>query len=277
MENIEEFNVADTMLWQKVKEGLTKNWLENEANSSDIDYLVGVYNDNYDGEVYNNQEDAIYNNFGDVYDAFICGTESEGYYSNSDDWFKVERYDNILYGYNDSSMFDKIVDEMSCDIRWLAEDIEDHKVDIDGTYRDIVKDITLAQRHYTKTLENINADLFNYMDENTQKGYGVQDLKENLVGFEEKCRTFKFVPETDKLIELIDQRNTKIHELLATNNAFLKGALYNTMIENNARNTSEIYTQIANYYGISNEFVDNHKEVFDEVNLNFGKIGEFIQ
>ena len=277
MENIEEFNVTDTLLWGRVKEGLTKKWLDNEADSYDLDYLVGVYNDEYDGGIFDNQEDAIYDHFSDVYDAFVCGTESESYYSNSDDWFKVETYDNLLYSYSDYDMLDRIKDEMGCDIRWLAADIEDDKVDSDNLYRDIVKDITLTQRHYTKTLENINAELFKYIGENTQKCYSADDLKGNLIGFEDKCKTFEVVPETDKLIELIDERNTKVKELLNTNSAFLKGALYNTMIENNARNTNEIYTQIANYYGISNEFIERHQAEIDEVNLNFAKIGEFIR
>lgn len=277
MENIEEFNVADTMLWQKVKEGLTKKWLENEADSSDLDYLVEVYNSEYDGGIFDNQEDAIYDAFRDVYDAFMCGVESQSNYYSSDSWFKVETYDNMLYSWDDSSMLDKLVDEMSCDIRYLAEDIEDYKVDQDNLYRDIVKDITLTQRHYTKTLENINAELFKYIEENTQKCYSVDDLKSNLVGFEEKCRTFEVIPETDKLVELIDERNTRVKELLNTNSAFFKGALYSTMIENNAKSYNEVACQFTSYYGLDCEFIERHQAEIDEVNLNFAKIGEFIQ
>lgn len=276
MENIEEFNVADTMLWQKVKEGLTKKWLENEADSYDLDYLVGVYNDEYDGGIYDNQEDAVYNAFSDVYDAFVCGTESESYYSNGDDWFKVENYDNILYGYSDYDMLDKLKDEMGSDIRYLAEDIEENKIDPDGTYIEIVKDITLTQRHYSKELENINRDLFKYIENNTHKGYGVADLKENLVGFEEKAKVFDFVPTSDNLTALIDGRNTRVKELLNNNSAFLKGALYSTIIENNAKCYNDVAYQFMNYYGLSNEFIERHQQEIDEVNLNFAKIGEFI-
>ena len=277
MENIEEFNVTDTMLWEKVKEGLTKKWLENEADTSDIDYLVEVYNETYDGGIFNCLEDAVYDAFSDVWDAFDCGVNSQGNYDSYDDWFKVESYDNMLYSWNDSSMLDKIVDEMSNDIRYLAQEIDDNKVDSDNTYRDIVKDITLTQKHYIKTLENINTEVFKYIDENKQKCYDVANLKENLIGFQEKCNKIEVIPESDKLVELIDQRNTKIQELLHGNSAFLKGALYNYAIEKQIScldgNLGEIYY----IYNINDEFRETHKEEFDEVNENFAKIGEFIQ
>jgi hypothetical protein len=277
MENIEEFNVTDTMLWSKVKGGLAKNWLENVADDRDVDYLVEVYNDEYDGGIFKYEEDAIYDAFSDVCEAFECGVNSQGNYNSSDDWFKVESYDNMLYSYSDYDMLEKLRDEMSCDIRYLADDIEDCKVDPDNSYKDIVKDITLTQRHYSKALEVINSDLNKYIDENKQKGYGVADLKENLTGFEDKCRTFDFVPTSDNLTALIDGRNTRVKELLNNNSAFLKGALYGTLIDNNAKNTKDVLSQITNYYGLSDEFIERHQAEFDEVNLNFAKIGEFIQ
>jgi hypothetical protein len=174
-------------------------------------------------------------------------------------------------------MLDKLKDEMGSDIRYLAEDIEENKIDPDGTYIEIVKDITLTQRHYTKTLENINTDLFKYIDENTQKCYSADDLKTNLVGFEDKCKTFEVIPETDKLVELIDERNTRVKELLNNNSAFFKGALYSTIIENNAKSYSEVSYQFMNYYGLNDEFIERHQAEIDEVNENFAKIGEFIQ
>mgnify|MGYP007056185037 CR=1 FL=1 len=237
--------------------------------------MVKVYNKKYNGRFFNNQEDAIRKTFSDAYEAFICGTESEGYFSSDDEWFEVN-CDNMLYSYDDISMLDKIRDDMCCDIYHLSKDIEDDKVDQDGLYREIVKDITLAQRHYKKTLENVNTELFKYIDENTERGYGIDDLKEILVGFQEKCKTSEYVLETNKLVELIEQRNAKVKELLNNNSLFLKGALYNKVIECNARYLGEISTLTYSYYGINNEFIDDHAESFDEVNLNLAKIGEFI-
>lgn len=275
MENIEEFNVTDTMLWERVKEGLTKKWLENEADTSDIDYLVEVYNETYDGGIFNSLEDAVYDAFSDVWDAFDCGVNSQGNYDSYDDWFKVESYDNMLYSWNDSSMLDKIVDEMSSDIRYLAQEIDDNKVDSDNTYRDIVKDITLTQRHYKKELEVINSDLFKYIERNTQKGYSVESIKGNdIVRFE---NTYEIVPVSEELTKLIDDKNAGVRALLDSNGAFLKGALYNTMIENNAKSYSEVGYQFMNYYGLDNEFIERHQAEIDEVNENFAKIGEFIQ
>lgn len=277
MENIEEFNVTDTMLWSKVKEGLTKKWLENEADSYDLDYLVEVYNDEYDGGVFNNLEDAVYDAFSDVWDAFDCGVNSQGNYDSYDNWFKVESYDNMLYSWNDNSMLDKLVDEMSSNIRYLAEEIDDNKIDSDNTYRDIVKDITLTQRHYKKELEVINSDLYKYIDENTQKGYLVENLKDNdVIGFEGRTKTFDIVPVCDKLTKLIDDKNTGVRVLLDNNSAFFKGALYNTMIENNAKSYNDVACQFTSYYGLDNEFIKRHQAEIDEVNLNFAKIGEFI-
>lgn len=276
MENIEEFNVADTMLWQKVKEGLTKKWLENVADSYDLDYLVGVYNDEYDGGIYDNQEDAVYNAFSDVYDAFVCGSESESYYSNGDDWFKVENYDNILYGYSDYDMLDKLKDEMGSDIRYLAEDIEENKIDPDGTYIEIVKDITLTQRHYKKELEVINSDLNKYIEENTKEGYMISHIKESNVVRLESVTPYQFVTKSEELNKLLADRNDGIQALLDCNSAFFKGALYNTMIENNAKSYNEVACQFTSFYNLDNEFIERHQQEIDEVNLNFAKIGEFI-
>ena len=277
MENIEEFNVTDTMLWSKVKEGLTKKWLENEADDRDVDYLVGVYNDEYEGGIFDSHEDAIYDAFSDVCEAFECGENSQGYYNSCDNWFKVESYDNTLYSWNDYDMLDKMRDEMGSDIRYLAEDIEENKIDPDGTYIEIVKDITLTQRHYKKELEVINSDLFKYIEENKQKGYAVEDLKYNdIVRFEDRTKTFDIVPVSDTLTKLIDDKNTGVKVLLDNNSAFFKGALYNTMIENNAKSYNEVAHQFTSYYGLDCEFIEKHQAEIDEVNLNFAKIGEFI-
>jgi hypothetical protein len=278
MENTEEFNVADTMLWQKVKEGLTKKWLENETDDRDVDYLVGVYNDEYEGGIFDNIEDAIYDAFSDVYEAFECGENSQGNYDSCDDWFKVENYDNMLNSWSDYDILDKLRDEMGSDIHYLAEDIEENKIDPDGTYMDIVKDITLTQRHYKKELEVINSDLFKYIEENKQKGCLVGELKENdIIHFEDKTKTYDIVSVNEKLTNLIGEKNTGVRVLLDNNGAFLKGALYNTIIENNAKSFDEISYQFINYYGLDNEFIENHQKEIDEVNLNFAKIGEFIR
>ena len=278
MENIEEFNVTDTMLWSKVKEGLTKKWLENEADTRDVDYLVEVYNETYDGGIFNSLEDAVYDAFRDVNEAFDCGVNSQGNYDSYDDWFKVESYENMVYIWNDSSMLDKLVDEMSSDIRYLAQEIDDDKIDSDSTYRNIVKDITLTQRHYKKELEVINSDLFKYIEKNTQKGYAVGSLKENdVIHFEDRTKTLDIVPVSEELTKLIDDKNTGVRVLLDNNSAFLRGALYNTIIENNAKSYSEVACQFRSYYDLDDEFIERHQAEIDEVNLNFAKIGEFIQ
>lgn len=275
--NIEDFKVEDTMLWGKVKKGLTEKWLQNEADTSDIDYLVSVYNEDYDGGVFDNAEDAVWNAFSDVYEAFECGANSQGYYENYDEWFKVESYDNILYSWNDTAMLDKIVDEMICDIEYIARDIEDDKVDEDHTYRDIVKDIELTQRYYANELEVINGDLFKHIEATTYEGYMVSHLKEDCILHEENATPYKFVLKSEELSKLIADRNTGIKVLLDNNSKFLKGALYKLAIENNAQSLTEIESQLNSVYGIDYEFRENHKEEIDEVNLNLVKIGEFIR
>lgn len=277
MENTEEFNVADTMLWQKVKEGLTRKWLENEADTSDVDYLVQVYNDLYDGGIFDNQEDAIYDAFSDVYEAFECGVNSQGNYDSYDSWFKVESYDNMVYSWGDSSMLDKLVDEMIGDIKYLAEEIEDDKVDEDHTYRDIVKDIELTQRYYANGLEVINGDLFKHIEASTYEGYMVSHLKEDCILHEEDATPYKFVLKSAELSKLIADRNDGIKALLDNNSKFLKGVLYKLAIENNAQSLTEIESQLNSVYGIDYEFRENHKEEIGEVNLNLAKIGEFIR
>lgn len=277
MENIEEFNVADTMLWQKVKEGLTRKWLENAADNSDIDYLVDIYNDCYDGGIFDNIEDAVYDTFSDVYDAFQCAVDSEGNYDKYDSWFQIPHYENTLYSWSDSSMLDKLIDEMSSDIKYLAENIEDNKVDEDHTYRDIVKDISLTQRYYANELEVINGDLLKHIEASTYEGYMVSHLKEDCILHEENTTPYKFVLKSAELSKLIADRNNGIKALLDNNSKFLKGALYSLAIENNAQSLTEIESQLNSVYGIDYEFRENHKEEIDEVNLNLAKIGEFIQ
>lgn len=273
MENTEEFIVEDTMLWEKVKKGLTRTWLENAADTSDVEYLVEVYNDCYDGGIFDNIEDTIYDAFSDVYEAFECAVESEGNYDKYDSWFQIPRYEGTLYSWTDNSMLDKLVDEMSSDIEYLAREIDNDKVDEGHLYRDIVKDISLTQRHYSKELEAINKDLFSYIGENARKSYRADELKTKL----NNLGVLEVVPVTDRLCTLIDERNEAVKSLLDCNGAFLKGALYGTIIENNAQNTNEVLTQLYDYYDMSDEFVARHKEEFDEVNLNLAKIGEFLK
>ncbi|MBQ2350446.1 MAG: hypothetical protein II393_04205 [Cytophagales bacterium] len=277
MENIEEFNVADTMLWQKVKEGLTRKWLENETDERDVEYLVEVYNDEYDGGIFENIEDAIYDAFRDVNEAFDCGVNSQGNYDNCDDWFKVESYDNVLCSYSNYDMLEKLRDEMCSDIRYLAENIEENKIDPDGTYIEIVKDITLTQRHYKKELEVINSDLNKYIEENTKEGYMISHIKESNVVRLESVTPYQFVTKSEELNKLLADRNDGIQALLDCNSAFFKGALYNTMIENNAKSYNEVACQFTSFYNLDNEFIERHQQEIDEVNLNFAKIGEFIQ
>ena len=276
MESIEEFNVTDTMLWEYVKKGLTKKWLENEANPSNLEYLVKVYNSEYEGGIFNNEEDAIYQNFQDVYEAFMCATGSEGNYDYSDNWFKVDKKDMLLYSWDDSSMLDKLIDDMSIDIYRLSKNIDDSIVDKDNDYKEIVRHITIIQRYYLKTLEGINAELFKYIDENTSRGYEINDLKKNPISIEENKQPIKSVPKGEKLSELIAEKNRKVKELLNNNSDFLKGALYNLIIESKAHSLYDVNNQLVAYYNINFEFRENHKEEFEEVNLNLDAIGEFI-
>ncbi len=276
MENVEEYNVTKTTLWENVKKGLTKKWLENEADTSDLEYLVKIYNNEYEGGIFNNEEDAIYQNFQDVYDAFLCATESEDNYDYSDNWFKVDKKDMLLYSWDDSSMLDKLIDDMSKDIYHLSKNIDDSIVDRDNDYKEIVRHITIIQRYYLKTLEGINAELFKYIDENTSQSYEINDLKKNPISIEDNKQPIKSVPKCEKLSKLIAEKNSKVKELLNNNKDFLKGAIYNTVIESKAQSLDDIREQLETYYGINIEFRNNHKEEFDEVGLNLSAIGEFI-
>ncbi len=276
MENIEEYNVTKTALWEYVKKGLTKKWLENEADTSDLEYLVKVYNNEYDGGIFNNEEDAIYQSFSDVYEAFMCATGSEGNYDYSDNWFKVDKEDMLLYSWDDSSMLDKLIDDMSKDIYHLSKNIDDSIVDRDNDYKEIVRHITIIQRYYLKTLEGINAELFKYIDENTSKCYEINDLKKNPISIEDNKQPIKSVPKCEKLSKLIAEKNSKVKELLNNNKDFLKGAIYNTVIESKAQSLDDVREQLEIYYDIDIEFRENHKEEFDEVKLNLSVIGEYI-
>ncbi len=276
MENVEEYNVTKTTLWENVKKGLTKKWLENEADTSDLEYLVKIYNNEYEGGIFNNEEDAIYQNFQDVYDAFMCATESEDNYDYSDNWFKVDKKDMLLYSWDDSSMLDKLIDDMSIDIYHLSKNIDDSIVDRDNDYREVVRDITIIQRYYLKTLEGINAELFKYIDENTSQSYEINDLKKNPINIEENKQPIKSVTKGEKLSKLIAEKNRKVKELLNNNKDFLKGAIYNTVIESKAQSLDDVREQLEIYYDIDIEFRENHKEEFDEVKLNLSVIGEYI-
>ena len=276
LENIKEFDVTDTLLWKNVKKGLTKKWLEHEADINDLDYLIHVYNEKYEGGIFDNEEDAINHAFSNAYEAFYCAIESEGNYSDSDNWYVVEKNDYLLWGYDDSAALEKIIDEMSKDIGPLSRDIDDDIIDKDNEYREIVRDITLIQRYYLKTLERINNDLFKYIDENTSQGYEVADLKGSPIFCEEDKQSIKTVTKSRKLSELITKRNNKVKELLNTDSEFLKGALYNTIIEAHAKKLSDVSNQLVTSYDISIEFREKHAQEFDEVKLDHATIAEFI-
>ncbi len=276
MDNIEEYNVTKTALWEYVKKGLTKKWLENEADTSNLEYLVKVYNNEYEGGIFTNEEDAVYQAFQDVYEAFMCASNSAGSYAYDDRWFKVDKEDMLLYSWDNSSMLDKLIDDMSTDIYRLSKNIDDSIIDGDNDYKEIVRDITIIQRYYLKTLDGINAELFKYIDENTSQGYEINDLKKNPISSDENKQPIKSVPKGEKLSELIAEKNGKVKELLNNNKDFLKGALYNTVIESKAQSLDDVREQLETYYDIDIEFRENHKEEFEEVELNLSAIGEYI-
>ena len=276
MENTKEFDVTDTLLWKNVKKGLTKKWLEHEADTNDLDYLIHVYNDKYEGGIINNLDDAINGAFGDDLEAFECGVNSQGNYDYSDKWFKVENYENMLYGWDDSLMLEKLIDDMGNDIYPLSRDIDDNIVDRDKEYREMVRNITLIQRYYLKTLESINDDLLKYIDENTSQSYEITDLKKSPIFCEENKQAIKTVTKSEKLSELIIKRNNKVKELLNTDSDFLKGALYNTIIEAHAKSLLDVSDQLVTLYDINNEFKEKHTEEFEEVKLDLEAIAEFI-
>lgn len=276
MDNIEEYNVTKTALWEYVKKGLTKKWLENEADTSNLEYLVKVYNNEYEGGIFTNEEDAVYQAFQDVYEAFMCASNSAGNYAFDDHWFKVDKEEMLLYSWDNSSMLDKLIDDMSIDIYRLSKNIDDSIIDGDNDYKEIVRDITIIQRYYLKTLDGINAELFKYIDENTSQGYEINDLKKNPISSDENKQPIKSVPKGEKLNELIAEKNSKVKELLNSNKDFLKGALYNTVIESKAKSLDEVREQLETYYDIDMVFRENHKEEFKEVELNLSAIGEFI-
>lgn len=276
MEDAKEFDVTDTLLWENVKKGLTKKWLLNEADINDLDYLIHVYNDKYEGGIFDNEEDAINYAYTNAYEAFLCAIDSEGNYSDSDNWFIVESRDNTLWGYDNDMALEKLIDEMSIDIGPLSRVIDDNIVDRDHDYRKIVRDITLIQRYYLKTIERINNDIFKYIVENTSQGFEITDLKESPIFCEENKQAIKTVTKSRKLSELITKRNDKVKELLNTNSEFLKGALYNTIIEAHAKELWDVSNQLSTYYDIDIEFREKHAQEFDEVKLDLATIAEFI-
>ena len=93
---------------------------------------------------------------------------------------------------------------------------------------------------------------------------------------EENKQAIKTVTKSEKLSKLITKRNNKVKELLNTDSEFLKGTLYNTIIEEHAKSLLDVSDQLVTFYDINNKFKEKHSEEFEEVKLDLAAIAEFI-